>query len=272
MMMGASPDVFLYRPSDQPLSGACMPKHQLDYAWRTDTGRVRMRNEDAVSVYPDTGLVVIADGIGGASAGEVASGLAVQTVSERFHVGRPLPADKDDALQRAREAVDAANRVIWDSAQKTPRYAGMGTTVVVGYAGEDWLAFAHVGDSRLYRLRDGELVQLTRDHSLIQEVVDQGFFPTLEDAQRFGINEHMLTRGLGNSDPVAVDVGDVELRPGDLFLFCTDGLTGMVTDEGIRRVLLEGGKDLDGVSRALIDLACEGGGLDNITVALMRVS
>ena len=249
-----------------------MQKRQLDYAWRTDTGRVRMSNEDAVSVYPDTGLVIVADGIGGASAGEVASSLAIQTISECFHGGRSLPVDKEDALRRAEEAVEAANRVIWESARMTPRYAGMGTTVVVGYAGLDWLVFAHVGDSRLYRLRDGELVQLTRDHSLIQEVVDQGFFPTLEDAQRYGINGNIVTRALGTANPVAVDSGDVDLRPGDLFLFCTDGLTGMVADEGILSVLSERGKNLDGVSRALVDLACEGGGLDNITVALARVS
>jgi protein phosphatase len=248
-----------------------MRNHRLEFSWRTDTGRVRLRNEDAVSVYPDTGLVIVADGIGGAKAGEVASRLAIQTVNERFHNARPLPADKVEALRRASEAVEAANRVICDTAQTMPRYAGMGTTVVVGYAGLDCLVFAHVGDSRLYRLRGDDLVQLTRDHSLIQEVVDQGFFPTLEDAQRYGIGENILTRGLGTANPVVVDSGDSDLRPGDLYLFCTDGLTGMVTDDGIRGILRAGG-DLDGLSRALVDLACEGGGLDNITVALMRVS
>lgn len=249
-----------------------MIKHRLKFAWRTDTGRVRAQNEDAVSVHPDSRLVVIADGIGGARAGEIASGYAAQVVSDSFRDGEPLPADKDEALRRARDAVKAANRVIWDSAQATPGYAGMGTTVVVGYAGPDWLVFAHVGDSRLYRLRDGELEQLTRDHSLIQEVVDQGFFPSLEDAQRYGVNANILTRGLGTANPVAVDTGDVDLRPGDLYLFCTDGLTGMVTDDGIRRTLLTEGDGLDRLSAILIDLACEGGGLDNITVALMQVS
>lgn len=250
-----------------------MTKHQLNFAWRTDTGRVRIRNEDAVSVYPDSGLVIIADGIGGASAGEVASALAIDAVSELFHDdGALLSGNRDAALQRAEDAVRAANRAIWDKTQVTPRYAGMGTTVVVGFAGPDWLVFAYVGDSRLYRLRDGELVQLTRDHSLIQEVVDQGFFKTLKDAQRYGVNENILTRGLGTVNPVAVDTGCVDLRSGDLFLFCTDGLTGMVSDVGIRRVLLKEGTDLDEMSRSLVDLACEGGGLDNITVALMRVS
>jgi protein phosphatase len=248
-----------------------MPKHRLEYAWRTDTGRVRIHNEDAVSVYTDIGLVLVADGIGGASAGEVASHLAIQTVNERFDRGRPLPRDREDALQRTEEAVEAANQVIWDSAQMTPRYAGMGTTLVVGYTQAEWLVYAHVGDSRLYRLRDGELDQLTRDHSLIQEVVDQGFFPTLEDAERYGINSNILTRGLGTANPVLVDCGSTDLCQGDLYLFCTDGLTGMVTDDGIRRMLQEGGSDLDRLARSLVDLACEGGGLDNITVALMRV-
>jgi protein phosphatase len=249
-----------------------MTEYRLDLAWRTDTGLVRVRNEDSVSVHPENRLVIVADGIGGASAGEVASSLAAHTVRDRFRMGGRLPSDKDDALRRATEAVEAANRVIWDKAQTTPKCAGMGTTVVVGYAGPDWLVFAHVGDSRLYRLREGELVQLTKDHSLIQEVVDQGFFPTLEDAQRYGINENILTRGLGTADPVVVDAGDVDLRPGDLYLFCTDGLTGMVTDAGITRILASLGTDLDMLARTLVEMACQGGGLDNITVALMRVS
>jgi protein phosphatase len=249
-----------------------MTKHRLEYAWRTDTGRVRIRNEDAVSVYPDSGLVIVADGIGGASAGEVASSLALQAINECFHAGGSLPQDRESAVQRAAEAVEAANRVIWDSARATPRYAGMGTTVVLGFVGPDWLVYSHVGDSRLYRLRAGGLDQLTHDHSLIQDAVDQGFFPTVEDAQRYGINENILTRSLGNGSPVEVDTGDVELRSGDLFLFCTDGLTGMVADDRIREVLFKGGYKLDGMSRTLVGLACEGGGLDNITVALMRVS
>jgi len=249
-----------------------MPERRLEFAWGTDTGRLRAGNEDAVGVYPDSGLVIVADGIGGASAGEVASQLAVQTVTERFHAESTLPTDRAEALRCAQEAIGEANRAIWKSAQATPSYAGMGTTVVVGYASADWLIFAHVGDSRLYRLRNDELVQLTRDHSLIQEVVDQGFFPTMEDAQRYGINDNILTRGLGAADPVTVDSGDEDLLPGDLYLFCTDGLTGMVTDNGIRRILMSAGENLDLLPRSLIDLACDGGGLDNITVALMRVS
>jgi protein phosphatase len=233
---------------------------------------VRACNEDALGVYPDDGLVIVADGIGGASAGEVASSLAVQTVSEYFRNGSTRPADRQEARRRTQEAVAAANRVIWESAQATPRRAGMGTTLVMGCLSPEWLVFAHVGDSRLYRLRNADLVQLTRDHSLIQEVVDQGFFQTMEDARRYGINQNILTRALGTADPIAVDSGEEDLHPGDIFLFCTDGLTGMVTDADIRRALLSAGDDLDQVSGTLIDLACKGGGLDNITVALARIS
>jgi protein phosphatase len=249
-----------------------MGDSRLEFAWRTDKGLVRLKNEDAVAVVPECRLVVVADGIGGASAGEVASRMATEVIGEFFGGVEPPPGDRDDALERAEEAVEAANRSIWDSAHRTPRYAGMGTTVVVGYAGPDWLVYAHVGDSRLYRLRDGELTQLTRDHSLIQEVVDQGFFPTLEDAQRYGVNQNILTRGLGTANPVAVDSGEADLRPGDIYLFCTDGLTGMVTDDGICRLLASAGSDLEGLTASLVHLACEGGGLDNITVALMRVA
>jgi protein phosphatase len=249
-----------------------MPDRRLHYAWRTDKGRVRVRNEDAVAVFPDMRLVIIADGIGGSSAGEVASRLAAHVISDRFSGLESLPAGKEEAVEAARKAVIEANRVIWDSARRSVRYSGMGTTVVVGFSGPDWLIFAHVGDSRLYLLRDNGLHQLTRDHSLIQEVVDQGFFPTLGDALRYGINENILTRGLGSTGVVTVDAGEVDLVPGDLFLFCTDGLSGMVTDEGLRRALLDAGEDLDSLCGKLVDLACEGGGLDNITVALMRVN
>jgi protein phosphatase len=248
-----------------------MRTQRLEYAWRTDKGLVRTANEDAVAVFPDTGLVIVADGIGGASAGEVASRLAAHVIGERFRNNEGQPEGREAARAFVREAVEEANRVIWDSARRSPRYAGMGTTVVAGFAGADWLAYAHVGDSRLYLLREGELHQLTRDHSLIQEVVDRGFFPTLEDAQRYGINENILTRGLGSSNLVVVDAADVDLLPGDLFLFCTDGLTGMLTEEGLRRTLSLAGDDLKTLSDKLIRLACEGGGLDNITVALVRV-
>lgn len=248
-----------------------MNGQRLQFAWRTDRGRVRTHNEDAVTVEADLGLVIVADGIGGANAGEVASRLAADVIAECFRNRQELPSARRDALQTARGAVEEANRSIWDTAHRSPSYQGMGTTVVMGYLAAGFLVYAHVGDSRLYRLRDGLLMQLTRDHSLIQEVVDQGLFPTLADAERSGINSNILTRGLGMANRVSVDVHDLDTRPGDLFLFCTDGLSGMVTDEEIGRVLSDTDDDLDRLAHNLIDLACERGGRDNVTVALVRV-
>ncbi len=154
-----------------------MTRAQVDFAWRTDRGRVRARNEDSVAVHEETGVAVIADGIGGASSGNLASRIAVNAIYQRFVRQAPSRVEPGPASQLAQAAVDEANAAILEYVRKSPDCAGMGTTVVIGYFGNTWLAHAHVGDSRLYRLRDGQLVQLTRDHSFIQEVVDQGFFP-----------------------------------------------------------------------------------------------
>lgn len=249
-----------------------MSDRELEYSWRTDRGRVRAHNEDAVAVHPDIGLVAIADGIGGSNAGEVASRLAMYVIGESFRARASLPATKEEAADAARGAVLEANRVISDSGRRTPSYSGMGTTVVVGYVGPDWLVFAHVGDSRLYLLRDRQLHQLTRDHSLIQESVDQGFFPNLEEAKRYGIKQNILTRGLGSNSKVTVDAGAVELLYGDVFLFCTDGLSGMVADNDLRAALIrDAHQDLDDLGSHLVKLAYQGGGFDNITLAMIRV-
>jgi PPM family protein phosphatase len=246
-------------------------QQRLSYAWRTERGLVREHNEDSVAVWPELGLLIVADGIGGASAGDVASRTAADVITEHVRSRASELGGRDEARALAEEAVTEANKAVWGLAQRTPLYAGMGTTAVVGFVGLGWLVFAHVGDSRLYRLREGELAQLTKDHSFIQEVVDQGFFPTLADAQRYGVKENILTRGLGTSPQVVVDSGFVELEPNDLFLLCTDGLTGMVSDDVLARAMINDGEDLDRLASILIDLACASGGLDNITVALMRV-
>ena len=211
---------------------------KLDLDWRTHLGRVRRRNEDSVAVHAECGLIVVADGVGGASAGDIASKLAAETITERFR-SQTLPrADRDKARLLAESAVEEANLAVWRLAQTDADCVGMGTTVVVGFAGADWLAFANVGDSRLYRLRDGRLEQLSHDHSFIQEVVDQGFFRTLDDARRYGIGANILTRALGSGPEVRVNSDVVDIQTGDLFLFCTDGLTGMVPVDWLRKVLI----------------------------------
>jgi len=246
--------------------------YKLEFAWRTDRGRVRSHNEDAVAVQAELGLVVVADGVGGASAGEVASQLAADTIRERFKRQSLPRTDPDKARLLAEAAVEEANRTIWQLAQTETDCVGMGTTVVVGFAGAEWLAYANVGDSRLYRLRDQGLDQLSHDHSFIQEVVDQGFFRTLEDARRYGIGDNILTRALGSSPEVRVSSGVADLRTGDLYLFCTDGLTSMVPVDWLRQVLIAAADSpLGPAAEALVHLANERGGTDNITLALMRV-
>ena len=251
---------------------AIMCAYKLELDWRTDLGRVRSRNEDSVAVNADCGLVVVADGVGGASAGDVASKLAAQTIAECFGRQSPPRANRDKAHRLAETAVEEANRAIWKLAQTDTDCVGMGTTVVLGFAGADWLAYANVGDSRLYRLREGELEQLSHDHSFIQEVVDQGFFRTLDDARRYGIGENILTRALGSGPEVRIHSSVVDLQTGDLFLFCTDGLTGMVPAESLRQVLSAAAdKDLGPTAESLVRMANERGGRDNITLALLRV-
>jgi len=148
----------------------------------------------------------------------------------------------------------------------------MGTTVVLGFAGAEWLAYANVGDSRLYRLRQERLEQLSHDHSFIQEVVDQGFFRSIDDARQYGIGDNILTRALGSSAEVRVASGVSDLKTGDIFLFCTDGLTGMVPVDWLRQILVAAGKsELGPAAEALVRLANERGGTDNITLALLRV-
>lgn len=234
-------------------------------------GQVRARNEDAVAVYPEQGVIVIADGIGGASAGDVASQLAVRIIGDRFL--RQAPADDDPrrALLLAEAAIEEANSAIHEAARRKPECAGMGTTVVVGYVGANWLVHAHVGDSRLYLLRDGEFEQLTSDHSFIQEVVEQGFFPNLQEARDYGISENVLTRAVGSSTRVVASTDIIQLAAGDLFLFCTDGLSNMVPFEDLAHLLASVQGNLSTPANALVHLACEAGGVDNITLVMLRI-
>lgn len=251
----------------QPISA-----YALEFAWRTDKGRIRQRNEDAVAVHPEHGLLIVADGVGGATAGHVASRVVVETISERFSRSGAPRGDGEQARLFLESAVEEANIGIWRFAKENTEYTGMGSTVVVGVVGADWLAFAHVGDSRVYRLRDGEFEQLSHDHSFIQEVVDQGFFSSREDARRYGIGENILTRALGSGPGVGVSSDLVEILPGDLFIFCTDGLTGMVPEDWLRQILIAVQENtLDSAADALIRLANERGGVDNVTLAMLRV-
>jgi PPM family protein phosphatase len=223
---------------------------------RTDTGRQRRSNEDAF--YAHSPLFAVADGMGGARAGEVAARLMVEVLEGGLPDGG---SDEGRLADRVREA----NSRIYELAQRDPERAGMGTTVTTAYVGDRAVAVAHVGDSRAYRLRDGHLEQITRDHSLVEELKRRGKL-TEEEAEEHP-QKSVITRALGPESRVEVDTVSVPAQAGDVFLLCSDGLTGMVPEERMAEIL-EGADDLEQAGRALIAEANERGGRDNITVVL----
>jgi protein phosphatase len=233
-----------------------------DHAARTDTGRARSANEDSYWVHSP--LFVLADGMGGAQAGEVASQTAVGVFSA--HGG--LPDGPGTYEERLAELVAQANGRVYSQAQSDDQFAGMGTTLTVAYVGEDDLAIAHVGDSRFYVLRDGELEQLTDDHSLVGELVRRGQI-SAEEAEDHP-QRSIITRALGIEGEVTVDHFSWPVRDGDVFLLCSDGLTGMVSDAGVAEILA-GAPSLAVAAQQLVAAANEAGGRDNITVILFRV-
>ncbi len=247
--------------------------NKLEHAGRSDKGLVRTLNEDCVAVMPESGLVVVADGMGGANAGDVASHTAVEIIVSHILSEPARKGTKEDAVEGdlARAAIEEANRAIYQSSLDNREFEGMGTTVVLGLFLEQRLTFAHVGDSRLYRIRKKRLERLTVDHSVIQELVNQGVFPSIEEAQDAGVRNNVLTRALGIEEAVETDVNTTQTLPGDVYLFCTDGLTNMVDDETITRMVTGNPDGLDAVADGLLRLACENGGKDNISLVLVRV-
>jgi protein phosphatase len=237
-----------------------------------DPGRARSNNEDSVATDPGAQLAVLADGMGGYNAGEVASNMATSFI--RSELGRWLreagPQASDAEVRRAMDiCVDNANRAIFDASNSNPQYAGMGTTLVVAVFRDGRLLLGHVGDSRCYRLRGGRLTQLTRDHSLLQEQIDAGLI-TPEQAT-FSANKNLVTRAVGVESSVQLETHQHDLQADDLFLLCSDGLSDMLPDAAIAQILL-GHTALEGTSQALIAAANDAGGRDNISVVLARYS
>ncbi len=237
----------------------------------TDTGRARNNNEDSVAVDEASAMIVLADGMGGYNAGEVASGMATSFI--KTELGRWLTeassSASDTDVRRAMDiCVDNANRAIFSAANSNPQYAGMGTTLVVGVFRDGRLLVGHVGDSRAYRLRGGRLSQITKDHSLLQEQIDAGLI-TAEQAA-FSANKNLVTRAVGVEDTVLLENNMHDLLPGDTYLLCSDGLSDMLSDETIQQLLLAHDSLADGAT-ALIAAANDAGGKDNISVILARV-
>lgn len=241
------------------------------------TGKVREHNEDAIGTNLDTALMVLADGMGGYNAGEVASGIAVRTVLELVPPACEREVrnsvDPETGLMRQtiilRDAIARANKVIHQTARTQPRCEGMGTTIVACLFYDDRVSIAHVGDSRIYRLRGNRLQQLTMDHSLLQELVDRGFY-SREEAAR-STNRNYVTRALGVDVTVQVDVQEIDVEPGDLYLLCSDGLPDMVEDEDIHLTISTFNANLPVAGQQLIQLSNDHGGKDNVSVILAQV-
>jgi protein phosphatase len=250
---------------------------KIDFAEITDTGRVREHNEDAIGTLPDIGLMVVADGMGGYNAGEVASGIAIQIVTELATIGAGREEGDDidphSGLMRQtivlRDAVYRANKIIYQTAQSQTHCEGMGTTIVACMFCDNKISIAHVGDSRAYRMRGGQLEQITLDHSLLQELVDRGFYSE-EEAQR-STNRNYVTRALGVEPTVEVEVNEHEVLPDDIYLLCSDGLPDMVEDDEIHLTISTFNASLEVVGQQLVDLANDHGGRDNISVMLAQV-
>lgn len=232
------------------------------FAGTTDTGRQRDHNEDAFAIAADLGIAVVADGMGGHNAGEVASEMALGTTLAILRQTVGLPAG-----DRLETAVQAANAGIREKAASSPRYKDMGTTIVAVVVDRAGLTVAHCGDSRLYRLRRGQLAALTHDHSLLQEFVDKGLYSPEEAKQKVARN--ILTHALGLEDQAKVEVATHEVQAGDRYLLCSDGLYEMVSDSEIA-ALLGRAVPLADICAALVELANAKGGKDNITVVTVE--
>jgi protein phosphatase len=244
----------------------------------SDPGMVRDLNEDSIELRPESGIVVLADGMGGYNAGEVASGMATSMVADGMRDAWSADAlqglDRDAAIALSQsllqQQVLAANAAIFEQAQKEASFEGMGTTLVGCVFYDNFLTVGHAGDSRLYRLRGSDFEQITKDHSLLQEQIDAGMI-SKEDAH-LSNNRNFITRAIGVAAEEQAEIHTYEVEPEDLYLVCTDGLYGMVTDEEIHMTLMTLKANLDLAAEQLIASANDAGGTDNVSLVLVRVT
>lgn len=249
----------------------------LQIANLSDPGQKRPRNEDSTASDPSLGFAIVADGMGGYKAGEVASAIAVSVVMDHVRKGLAVrhahERDKSNGQSHGaallRKAIQDANLHIFRTANTEQQCQGMGTTVLAVLFYDDRICVAHVGDSRLYRLRNGTFEQVTSDHSLVQELVNRGFL-TKEEALA-NTPKNLVTRALGIEENVDVDVKEEPVQVGDIYLLCSDGLNDMMSDEEIRLTLSKYSANLSQAGSELIRIANANGGKDNISVVLARV-
>lgn len=251
-------------------------KGKIEIVGLTDVGSVRDHNEDAISSKESLGLAVLADGMGGHRGGEVASAITVSTILE--NLTKKLRKLKDGATDEetgyslesmaVHTAIAKANSNVLTSSSENKQYQGMGTTVVVLLFYDNRYTIAHVGDSRLYRLRDDLLEQITRDHSLMQELIDRGFY-TPEQARK-SLNKNLVTRAIGVDENVQIDVQEDIALVGDIYLLCSDGITDMIEDSLIHEILRENSENLEAAAAELVRQANAHGGKDNISALLAK--
>lgn len=246
----------------------------LDIAALTNPGMVRSHNEDSVATDNEAGFVILADGMGGYNAGEVASGIAIKTLADGLKEALRAGLPEHGPSPVVKSEVEKANEEIYLTALSQPQYTGMGTTLVCALFHDNRVTVAHVGDSRLYRYRElgaepAQFKSITRDHSLLQEQIDCGLI-SREDA-RLSTNKNLVTRALGVDPTVDVEVHEHEALPGDIYLLCSDGLNDMVHDDDIERALSVHSRNLDVAAQELIQLANNNGGRDNVSVILVRI-
>jgi len=244
----------------------------IEIATATHPGMVRSHNEDSIAADAAAGLAVLADGMGGYNAGEVASGIAVAMISAELKKALAVRNEGFDIAAAERlvgEHAVRANNAIFQASQNQAQYAGMGTTLVVMLLHDNSLVVGHIGDSRLYRFREGRLEQVTRDHSLLQEQIDSGLI-TKEQA-RHSQNKNLVTRAVGIDPEVEAEVHSYPAQPGDIYLLCSDGLNDMVTDEDMELTLGSLQANLPLAAEQLVQQANDNGGRDNVSVILVRV-
>jgi len=244
---------------------------------RTDVGRRRKVNEDSFLVSPETSLYAVCDGMGGHNAGEVASRMAVETISAfiaRSAVEKEitwpwgLDANLSFDANRLKTAIRLANARVFQAADNREELTGMGTTVVTALISGDVMTIGSAGDSRCYRVRGGELKQLTRDDSWVSAALGEGILNS-DDVEHHPLR-NVITKAVGARDAIDLDVLEQDLQPGDLVMLCSDGLHGMISDQEIGKILLAAGDSLEEASARLVEAANEAGGRDNVTVVLLR--
>lgn len=249
---------------------------KLTSAGRTHVGMKRTHNEDSLRLFREENLFVVADGMGGHASGEVASQMSVETLAEFFRataeddeITWPYKMDKGRKYEENRvvTGIKLSNRRIFEAASADAKLKGMGTTIVVTFFVNETCYIGHVGDSRVYRFRDGKLTQLTEDHSLLNDYIKMRQL-TPEEIEAFP-HKNVIVRALGMKATVQVDIMHENPQSGDVYLLCSDGLSGMISDDQMAHILAEE-DDLDAGCERLIEMANEHGGTDNITVILVR--